>query len=68
MGTHLIGLSKGFPFNTNMAGIKRFSNISCYCAFDESSLKIERFNILFSVPLDVPLWPRFNAVMIIKSH
>ena len=51
MGAHLIGLSESFPMNTNMAGFKRFSkNVLRSCAFDKSSLSIERVN-------EFDLWP-----------
>ena len=40
MGTHLIGLSKSFPMNTNMAGFERFSKNPTFFTFDENRLCI----------------------------
>ena len=41
MGTHLKGLNKSFPMNTNMAGFKRFSKLSAFLYFNESTLSIQ---------------------------
>ena len=50
MGTHLIGLSKDYPMNTNMRGLT--IKYLHPCSLDESSLSIGKVN---SIPHQIHL-------------
>ena len=57
MGTHLIGLGKSFPMNTNMAGFKSFSKKICFLvSLMKVASALKGFSVKYTCNILMKIW------------